>query len=110
MEFALVIVVLLVVGSFIYGLATYGDPGIQHANKLGDVRGKTLQEIVDVIGLPQSYSRTGAARLLVQWINRGTHAAMLFQFKGDGDSGDVDGNRSKYVCMGITHQFQRKRF
>jgi len=62
---------------------------------LGNVQGKTLAEIVSVVGEPNSASVADEGGTLYQWIKTssagGYHYAMLF---------DAEGR-----CVGYTHQF-----
>jgi hypothetical protein len=60
---------------------------------LGDLRGKTLREIIDATAQPVSFSAATRGRKLVQWQATGFHIALLF-----------DGN-DKFVA--ITHLYAR---
>ncbi|MEM0006970.1 MAG: hypothetical protein QXR89_01710 [Candidatus Bathyarchaeia archaeon] len=57
--------------------------------KLGVVKGKRKEEIIAVVGPPNSISMTPNGELL-QWISPGYHIALLFDSNG--------------VCLGITHE------
>lgn len=81
----------VVVVSVVSGLAFSSK-----ANKFvqfGNVRGKTLEEIVKIVGQPTSMSSIGFNQVLYQWINVSSsgsyHYAMSF----------MDGK-----CVGYTHQ------
>jgi len=57
--------------------------------QLGIIQGKTLAEIIDVVGLPNSISALSGGKILRQWLATGYHIALLF-----------NGND---ICEGITH-------
>jgi hypothetical protein len=50
--------------------------------QLGDMTGKTLREIISVVGAPQAASSIGAGKTLLQWQATGFYIAILFT--GDG--------------------------
>lgn len=56
---------------------------------LGELRGKTKDEIVSAVGPPNSVSAAPEGKTVCQWIATGYHIALLF----DGDT-----------CEGITHE------
>jgi hypothetical protein len=58
---------------------------------LGEMTGKTANEIIAVVGQPTSISSMSAGRRLLQWQATGCHMALLF---------DADGR-----FVEITHQF-----
>lgn len=60
---------------------------------LGDMTGKTKQEIVDVVGPPSSVSELAGGKTLLQWQATGCH--MAIRFAGD-------------VFDGITHDHVRR--
>jgi len=60
---------------------------------LGDMRGKTADEIIAVVGNPSSISSMAAGRTLLQWQATGCHMALLF---------GPDGKMVK-----ITHQYAK---
>jgi hypothetical protein len=58
---------------------------------LGTLKGRTKDEIISVVGPPNSISAAANGKTLYQWIATGYHIALLF-----------DGS----TCEGITHQFK----
>jgi hypothetical protein len=60
---------------------------------LGDMTGKTVDEIISVVGQPSSYSSMAGGQMLVQWQATGCHLALLF------------GRDGKMVR--ITHQYAK---
>jgi hypothetical protein len=58
---------------------------------LGTLTGRSKQEIIDAVGLPNSVSAVGVGQTLLQWQVDGYHIALLF-------TGDV--------CDGVTHEFK----
>lgn len=65
---------------------------------LGDLTGRTLDEIVSVAGAPVAQSMAGPGRTLVQWQSDGYHIGILFEgdrFAGivSEDSGLLPGGR-----------------
>ncbi len=58
---------------------------------LGELKGKTKEEITSVVGPPNSISATPEGKTVCQWMATGYHIALLF----DGE-----------VCEGITHEFK----
>jgi hypothetical protein len=67
--------------------------GAQNTQKkfaaLGALKGRTKDEIVEEVGLPNSVSLVGANKELLQWQRPGYHIALLF----------TDG-----VCEGVSHE------
>lgn len=49
---------------------------------LGDMTGKTVDEIIAVVGNPSSYSSMAGGQTLVQWQATGCHMALLFGHDG----------------------------
>jgi|SRR5579863_1186741 hypothetical protein len=49
---------------------------------LGDMTGKTVDEIVAVVGLPSSRSSMAHGQWLLQWQATGYHIAVLFDVNG----------------------------
>lgn len=101
--YALAIIIGLIIGI----LTLVKRPSASKFNRLGDIRGKTLQEVIDSAGLPQSYSSPSPGQILAQWIAPGFHVALLFEYNGPegGDWGNIDAHRHEFRCLGITHQF-----
>lgn len=69
------------------------SPGRSLATKfaeLGDLRGKSLDEIVEVVGQPNGISAAESGTV-VQWMLMGYHIVLLF---------DNDGK-----CLGVSHEF-----
>ena len=99
----IVVVILIVVGI----VSASSRPSISKFQQLGDIRGKTLAEVIEVGGLPQSYSNSGPWKVLAQWINPGFHMALLFEYRGpkDADWGNIDAHRHEFICLGVTHQY-----
>ena len=58
---------------------------------LGTLKGKTKNEIISVVGPPNSISAAANGKTLYQWIATGYHIALPF----DGDA-----------CEGVTHQLK----
>ena len=58
---------------------------------LGELKGKTKDQIVAVVGPPNSVSVAGEGKTVCQWMATGYHIALLF----DGDT-----------CEGVTHEFR----
>lgn len=68
-------------------------PGMNLQSKftsLGDLQGKTMDEIVAVVGPPNALSGAPDGKTVCQWMATGFHIVLLFNDK---------------VCEGITHQF-----
>jgi hypothetical protein len=68
-------------------------PGRQLASKfgeLGDLRGKSLDEIVQFVGQPNGVSAAESGTV-VQWMLTGYHIVLIF---------DDDGK-----CLGVSHEF-----
>jgi len=59
---------------------------------LGHLRGKNLDQIVSIVGDPQSISDLGNGTLLYQWLVPGYQIALIF-----------DTNK---ICLGINNQFK----
>jgi hypothetical protein len=79
-------------------------------SRMGDLRGKSLQEIIQIVGKPKSISSAGPGELLVQWIEPGVlHVALAFRYMGpiQSFSGKVDNHLADYICLGVTHQYSR---
>jgi hypothetical protein len=57
---------------------------------LGQLPGKTREEIIAVVGPPNSVSAAGDGKTLLQWMAPGYHVALLFEGE---------------ACLGITHEF-----
>lgn len=58
--------------------------------RLGQLPGKSKEEIISAVGPPNSISAAANGNTLLQWLAAGYQIALLF----DGD-----------VCLGITHEF-----
>ena len=67
------------------------NPNPTHMNKLGTVTGKHLNDIINIIGNPQSSSINNNNTITYQWITPGIHLVLLFD--------------SNNVCLGVTHQY-----
>ena len=93
MEFLLISII---GGSILYFIiqALVKAPGASLQSKfvgLGTLKGKTRNEIIAVVGPPNSISAAANGKTLYQWLATGYHIALLF----DGDT-----------CEGVTHQFK----
>ncbi len=85
----------LIGGFLLYGIirAIILAPGEvlkQKFRDLGDLRGKSLEEIVAVVGTAQSLSGAADGRTIVQWMSAGYHIALIF---------DADAK-----CEGVSHE------
>lgn len=72
------------------GLLPGGRALAQGFASLGNLAGRSKDEIVAVVGPYSSFSVTGPHQVLLQWQSDVYHIALLFE--GD-------------VCVGITHEF-----
>lgn len=67
-----------------FGLLRYGVKKLaaiglrQNFSNLGDMTGKTYDEIVAAVGTPNSVSYQSGGRKLCQWLESGYHVAILF--------------------------------
>lgn len=59
--------------------------------ELGELKGKTRQQIIAAVGPPNSVSAGAEGRQVIQWIVTSYHVALVF---------DADG-----VCEGVSHEF-----
>ena len=87
----------LLVGIFLYVVLFYliKAPGRALQTKfvsLGVLKGKTKEEIIKTVGLPNAISGAPNGGQLLQWIPTGYHIALLFDKEG--------------ICQGVTHQFK----
>lgn len=57
---------------------------------LGTLAGRTLQEIVTVVGPPDSSTINGPGLHVAQWLKSGYHIVLIFDDNG--------------VCGGVTHE------
>jgi hypothetical protein len=104
MEFLLIV---LVIVCFIAWLTTKSSQSMSSKfAQLGDVRGKTLEQVVAAAGLPSSYSALGPGKMLAEWTKAGFHLALSFLYTGsqDSDWSMIDQHRADYVCQGMIHQ------
>lgn len=95
MEMTLIIVLMIVGGSVLYVIQDLivKAPGSSLNKKfasLGHLPGKTLEEIIAVVGNPFAISAVGDGQVLRQWQATGYHIALLF------DENDI--------CLGITSE------
>jgi hypothetical protein len=79
----MILIIILFAGILLYAITSAGvrAPGKAMGNKfrsLGDMHGKTLQEIVAVVGDPISTADMGGDKTLYQWAASGFHIALLF--------------------------------
>jgi hypothetical protein len=77
----------LVVGWIIWAViqAAAAAPGNELAKKfagMGNLIGKTRQEIEAVVGPPQSFSATGDGEFLLQWMANTYHICLIFDAEG----------------------------
>jgi hypothetical protein len=101
--YAIVILIGIVVGIINFAR----QPSARKFATLGDIRGKTLDQVIASAGLPQSYSSPAPGQVLAQWIRPGFHVALLFEYRGASldDWGNIDAHRQEFFCLGVTHQF-----
>ena len=99
MDTLLIWILLTIGGLILYALISAGTtaPGRSLNNKfisLGTLQGKTLKEITDVCGNPNSYSSTidadGNPIKIIQWMATGYHIVLLF------DTNDI--------CLGVSSE------
>ena len=88
-------VVMIVGGLLFYGIisavAKAPGAGMQKLfQDLGELKGKSLSEIVSKVGSPSSVSATGDGGTLRQWMATGYHIALIF-----------DENE---ICLGVSHE------
>jgi hypothetical protein len=57
---------------------------------LGHIAGRTKEDIILAVGVPNSFSGVGSGKELLQWQRPGYHIALLFK----------DG-----ICEGATHEY-----
>jgi hypothetical protein len=62
---------------------------------LGDLRGRTKDDLIAALGSPTASSAVAAGQILLQWMPTGYHIALLFDHNG--------------ICLGITHEFSAPR-
>lgn len=62
----------------------------QRFGSLGELPGKTKEEIIAVVGPPSSVSAAPEGKTVLQWMAPGYHVALLFEGE---------------ACLGITHEF-----
>ena len=85
---------MMLAGAVLFGVigVAVKAPGNELARKFasaGTLTGKTAQEIVAIVGPPNSVSAIGGGRTLCQWMATGYHVAL--RFNGD-------------ICEGVTHE------
>ena len=85
------ILAVVVVVALIWAWIDNTKPGLIHMNKLGVVTGKSLDDIIEIIGPSNSQSSNINNSTTHQWIIPGVHLVLLFD--------------SNNICLGITHQF-----
>ena len=91
MEIAIALIGGLILFAVIAALVrTPGNLLKQRFGSLGQLPGKTKEEIIAVVGPPNSISAAPGGKTLLQWMAPGYHVALLFE--GD-------------ACLGITHEF-----
>lgn len=105
----ILLLIAVVIGIIIAIVNAVSRPSLSKFDQLGDIRGKTLDQVIGTAGLPQSYSTPAPGKVLAQWICPGFHVALLFEYRGPKgeDWGKVDEHRQDFICLGITHQFGR---
>jgi hypothetical protein len=101
--YAIVIIIGLIIGIVNW----LNQPSRGKFEQLGDIRGKSLQQVIESAGLPQSYSAQGPGKILAQWMAPGIHVALLFEYRGPHgtDWGNIDAHRHEFICLGVTHQY-----
>jgi hypothetical protein len=82
----------------VFGAFVFGTPQAnlrKNFAALGNLRGRTKQEIIDAVGNPNSVSQAGAGKTLLQWMKTGAdgayHISLIFDANG--------------ICEGITHEY-----
>jgi len=93
-NFGIFLLLSIVAGPILYGLMKVSatSPGRALQNKfvsLGNLAGRTKNEIFEVVGSPSAISAISEGSELLQWQATGYHIAL--RFNGD-------------ICEGITHQ------
>jgi hypothetical protein len=90
----------IIIGTFFGGLVLYAimnslvrSPGASLRHKfqeLGTIQGRTLHQIIAVVGPPNSRSVIGNGRVVCQWMATGYHVALIF---------------TDDICDGISHEY-----
>ena len=89
--FPLIIIGGIVFYAFIHmAVRSQGASLNQKFHSLGDMRGRTMEDIIAVVGPPNSRSTVGNGRVICQWIQSGYHIALIF---------------TDDICDGISHEF-----
>jgi hypothetical protein len=78
----IVLLVAVVIGLIIGIINLVNRPSLSKFQQLGDIRGKTLAQVINAAGLPHSYSTPAPGKILAQWIDPGIHVALLFEYRG----------------------------
>jgi hypothetical protein len=84
----IILIVFLVFGSGSWWVTAEGKALRNKFATLGELQGKTKQEIIAVVGSPSSISATSEGKTVCQWMQTGFHVALVF--KGE-------------ICEGISH-------
>lgn len=93
-----ILIVPVVLGVIVYWFITRSvtSPGRAMQRKfvsLGNMKGKSLNQIESVVGRHSSVSEIGNGKVLYQWMATGYHIAIQFD---------------KGICEKITHQYSAK--
>ena len=73
-------------------------------SEMGDPTGKTLREIIETVGLPNSYSNVGR-NLLVRWSQLGINVSFLFEYKPETSAPvNISQHEVDFVCLRIIQQ------
>ena len=92
MEFIIAIISGLVLYAVINELVKAPGRSLQRKFvSLGNIKGKSKNQIISVVGPPKSFSAAPNGKTLCQWMATGYHVALIF-------NGDI--------CEGITHEFR----
>lgn len=90
MEIALAVIVSVVLFGVTSALfRESGNPLQQKFESLGQLPGKTREEIIAVVGPPNSMSAAGDGKTLLQWMTPDYHVALLFEGE---------------ACLDVTHE------
>ncbi|WP_395326937.1 hypothetical protein WBP06_09490 [Novosphingobium sp. BL-8H] len=95
MPFVILLAVLIIV-PIIFGVMRTGSK-VRKFQKLGDIRGMQMKDIIRKVGMPTSISASTNGGQLYQWIGTSGRSGYHYAIVSDGQGGAV----------GYTHQFVR---
>jgi hypothetical protein len=94
----ILIPIVIVIGLIVGLVNVLQRSSLSKFQQLGDIRGKTLSQVIDAAGLPNSYSNPAPGRLLVVWCSGAKGALALREKLG------VAGRRqSPYAASALLH-------